>query len=208
MSPSNLSRRVLNAGSGPHSPRALHGFFADGSWEEVRLDIDPGVKPDVVGSIIDMKAVFTDSSFDAVWSSHNLEHLYAHEVRPALGEFRRILKQDGFALITTPDLETVARFIVEQGLEASAYTSPAGPITALDMLYGHSASIERGNVFMSHNTGYTSERLGNLLLDADFAEAIVRPGAGFDLWAIAFMPHTDRSWLLNQFKAYGVDFSE
>jgi predicted SAM-dependent methyltransferase len=99
---------VLNAGGGPRSPRALHGFFADGSWEEVRLDINPDVKPDVVGSIIDMRNVIADASFDAVWSSHNLEHLYAHEVRPALREFRRILKRDGFALITTPDLEMVA----------------------------------------------------------------------------------------------------
>src|SRR5262249_34156308 len=143
----NLSKRVLNAGSGPRSPRALHGFFADGSWEEVRLDINPDVKPDVVGSIINMKNMIADASFDAVWSSHNLEHLYAHEARPALREFRRILKPDGFALITTPDLETVARFIVEQGLEAVAYTSPAGPITALDMLFGHSAAIQHGNIF-------------------------------------------------------------
>ena len=32
-------------------------------------------------SMVDSAAV------DAVWSSHNLEHLYAHEVPVALGEF-------------------------------------------------------------------------------------------------------------------------
>ena len=41
--------------------------------------------------ITEMTPVET-GSVDAVWSSHNLGHLYRHEVPRALGEFLRILR--------------------------------------------------------------------------------------------------------------------
>jgi len=200
-------RRVLNAGSGPYSPTKLHRLFSDATWREIRLDIDSRANPDMVASVTNMREVVTDASFDAIWSSHNLEHLYAHEVPVALAEFRRVLKADGFALIATPDLETVARLIVDSGLETIAYTSPAGPITPLDMLYGHSPSIGRGNTFMAHKTGYTCDRLGRLIVEAGFAEALVTNASPFELLAIALMPMADRGRLVADLRGHGVDFS-
>jgi hypothetical protein len=44
----------------------------------LRLDIDKNVNPDIVGTMLDMSAV-ADASVDAVFSSHNIEHLYPHE---------------------------------------------------------------------------------------------------------------------------------
>lgn len=99
------ARRVLNAGSGPRSSGQLHRLFRGGSWREFRIDIDPHTSPDAVGSITDMKGQAPSRAFDAVWSSHSLEHLHTYEVPLALAEFRRVLKPDGFALITSPDLE-------------------------------------------------------------------------------------------------------
>ena len=77
--------------------------FANHNWREIRLDIDSVVQPDVIGTITNMKAV-EDVSVDAVFSSHNIEHLYAHEVPIAFAEFFRVLKPDGFVLLTCPDL--------------------------------------------------------------------------------------------------------
>jgi SAM-dependent methyltransferase len=184
-----VAKRVLNAGSGPYSPKKLHSVFE--GWDEVRLDIDPRAKPHLVSSITDMRAVIPEPAFDAIWCSHNIEHLYAHEVKPALLEFRRVLKPSGFALITCPDIEAVAALIVSGRLETPAYMSPAGPVAALDMVYGHSPSIENGNVFMAHNTGFTAERLGNLLIDSGFHEAWTTKGTDYDLWAVALMPEAD-----------------
>ncbi|MFM7393240.1 MAG: class I SAM-dependent methyltransferase [Cyanobium sp.] len=65
--------------------------FAGSQWQEVRFDINPDVTPDLVGSLTDMGAV-ADGSMDAVFSTHNLEHPYAHEVPRALAEFRRVLR--------------------------------------------------------------------------------------------------------------------
>src|SRR4029078_3461778 len=102
-----MQKLVLNAGSGPKSLRKRYALFDPSNWREVRVDLDPGVGPDLVGSMTNMRAHFSAASFDAVWSSHSLEHLHTHEIPLALAEFRHILRDDGFALISCPDLETV-----------------------------------------------------------------------------------------------------
>jgi predicted SAM-dependent methyltransferase len=183
---SDSRRRVLNAGSGRHSARGIAPFFVSLDWEEVRLDVDPSVTPTVIGSVTDMKDFFEPQSFDAVWSSHTLEHLFSHEVPEALKEFKRVLKPDGFALILCPDLESVANHIVLHGADGVAYTSPAGPITAIDMLYGHLASVAQGRHHMAHKTGFTADRLGTFLLEAGFPTVHVRRDDHFEICALGF----------------------
>src|SRR5215471_20169990 len=95
---------VLNVGCGYPLRQKLHPHFHGAEWREVRLDLDPAVRPDIVCSITDMRPVAA-SSADAVWSSHNLEHLQRHEVPQALAEFVRVLKPGGFLLLTVPDLQ-------------------------------------------------------------------------------------------------------
>jgi predicted SAM-dependent methyltransferase len=197
-------KRVLNAGSGPLSARQLHPVFREGLWQQVRLDIDPQTKPDVVGSVTDMTGLLPSEDFDAIWSSHSLEHLYAHEVPSALSEFRRILKPEGFALITSPDLEAIATLYLAHGLNHIAYTSPMGPITPHDMIFGHSGSIARGRTYMAHKTGFTCAVLGQLLLDAGFPIVLAR-GERFDLWILALMHKADKAAIQSELKAAGLD---
>jgi SAM-dependent methyltransferase len=201
------TRRVLNAGSGPRSARQLHSGFRSDGWQEVRIDLDAASEPDVVGSITDMAAAFPGQSFDAVWCSHVLEHLFAHEVPAALAEFQRILRVDGFALITSPDLEAVAGLVVAHGLDHVAYVSPAGPITPLDMLYGHSASVARGRTAMAHRTGFSDAMLGQRLIAAGFASVLVKREQ-FDLWALALMPDADKPAIQAELAAAGLHMVE
>jgi predicted SAM-dependent methyltransferase len=200
-------KHLLNAGSGPGPARRIARLVSEQGWKEVRFDIDPEVKPDVEGSILDLGVSFEPQSFDAVWSSHVLEHLYAHEVFPTLRQFHRVLKADGFALIMTPDLESVAHFIVEHGIAAIAYDSPAGPIRPLDMLYGHSRAIEDGHHYMAHRTGFTAERLGNLLLMAGFATVSVRT-ENFEVCALALMPEANSEATQKILLESGLNFQE
>ena len=72
--------------------------------------------------------------------------------------------------------------------EDQAYTSLSGPITALDMIFGHTASLARGNTFMAHRTGFTARTLQKVLTEARFVGITVRRGSAFDLWATAFKP--------------------
>ena len=110
----------------------------------------------------DMKAV-GDASVDAVFSSHNIEHLYPHEVPVALAEFHRVLKADGFVLLTCPDLQSVCARVANDQLTDAAYHSGMGPITPLDILYGHRASMNAGNLYMAHRCGFTKKVLASTL---------------------------------------------
>ncbi|MBR0683731.1 class I SAM-dependent methyltransferase [Roseomonas eburnea] len=180
-------RTVLHVGCGAADPRKLPAaFFPVGEWHEVRLDIDPAVAPDIEASITDM-AVVESASVDAVWSAHNLEHLFAHEVPLALAEFRRVLRRGGFALMTVPDLQRVAELVAQDRLVEPAYLSPAGPIAPLDMLYGHGGAIAGGNVFMAHHTGFTARSLEAALVAAGFALVRVVRDEHFALWATAYV---------------------
>jgi len=178
--------KVLHVGCGAYAREKLPPFFRGSDWQEIRLDIDPEVRPDFVASITDMH-VITDSLVDAVYSSHNLEHLYPHEVPLALQQMHRVLKSDGFALIQLPDLQEVARHIAEGKLEDPLYVSPMGPVAALDILYGHRLSMMNGNLFMSHRTGFTGGTLGAALIGGGFPVVVVqRDTTAFSLTAIAF----------------------
>jgi predicted SAM-dependent methyltransferase len=155
-------------------------------WSEIRLDIDASVQPDVIGTMTDMSAVAT-ASVDAVFSSHNIEHLYPHEVPLALSEFLRVLKPDGFFVVTCPDLQSVCKLIAEDKLTEAAYTSPAGPIAPIDILYGLRSSMAQGNLYMAHRCGFTQKVLTATLQAAGFkaVATMARAHPYFDLWAVA-----------------------
>jgi SAM-dependent methyltransferase len=201
-------RRVLHVGCGPRGETKLHPAFRGAGWSEIRLDIDQRVEPDVVGSMVDMRAAVADGGMDAIWSSHNIEHLHAHEAKQALAEFRRVLRPDGFVLITCPDVVAIARLIVDGRFDQPAYASPAGPISPSDMLWGHRASLAAGNVFMAHRMGFSRESLGYALADAGFAEAWCCCGDGYDLWAVGFMRDADRVAIHRALAEAGLHFSE
>jgi hypothetical protein len=185
----DTSRRLLHVGCGMSPREKLPAIFQSHDWREIRMDIDVRVKPDVVGSITDMGAI-ADRSVDAIWSSHNLEHVNSFEVPKVLAEFLRVLKADGFVLLTLPDLRAVARRIADDQLTEPLYISASGPISPLDIVFGHQASMAAGNGYMAHRTGFTARSLGQALIDAGFAEVRVHEGQHWDLWAVATMPET------------------
>ena len=177
-------KTVLHVGCGVHTPDKLHETFRNESWREVRLDINPAVEPDIIASITDMRNI-PDAHFEALYSSHNLEHLHPHEVPLALREFKRVLKPFGFALITVPDIQQVARYVAEDKAEETVLMTNKGPITPLDILYGFRPFLKNGNLFMAHNYGFTASTLRAALVDADFQDVTVEPDGEFNLWATA-----------------------
>lgn len=176
----------LHVGCGPkRKDRTTRGFNTD-AWSEKRLDIDPSVEPDIIGTMTDMSAVET-GSVSAIFSSHNIEHLYPHEVPVALAEFHRVLDDTGFVVITCPDLKSVAALIADDKLTEPAYVSPAGPIAPLDILYGHRPAMAAGNLYMAHRCGFTQKVLQGTLQAAGFKHVATmsRGAPAFDLWALA-----------------------
>lgn len=188
-----MKKIFLHVGCGPkHKNQTTRTFLSD-DWEEKRLDIDPSVAPDVVGTMTDMSAV-SSSSVQAIFSSHNIEHLYPHEVPLALAEFLRVLSDDGFVVITCPDLKSVCQLVADDKLTEPAYVSPAGPIAPIDILYGHRPPMANGNLFMAHRCGFTQKVLTATLQAAGFKSvaSMTRP-AHFDLWVVATKSALDES---------------
>ena len=178
-------RKFLHVGCGQaRKPNVAPCFLAE-DWHEIRLDIDLAAEPDIVCSMLNMAPVPSES-VDAVYSSHNIEHLYAHEVPLALAEFFRVLKPDGFLVLTCPDLRAVCRLVAEDMLTEPAYTAPAGPISPLDILYGHRPQIAAGNLFMAHHTGFTMRSIVEAVRSAGFRSVAGRlPSTSLNLWVIA-----------------------
>jgi SAM-dependent methyltransferase len=148
---------VLDVGGGSHEiPLPLHYT----GWTRCLIDIDPAAKPDIVLDARELGRL-QPAQFDAVYCSHNLEHYYAHEVKALLLGFVHALKPGGFAEIRVPDVAAVAREISLPGrdLDDVLYDSPAGPITARDILYGLERWIEKsGQGYFAHKraTGHSA----------------------------------------------------
>ncbi len=184
--------KFLHIGCGSKNKYQTTKYFSSEAWQEIRFDIDPNANPDLIGTMTNMDQV-PDSEFQALYSSHNIEHLYPHEVPVALTEFRRVLDDQGYVVITCPDLQSVCKLVAEDKLVESAYDSPAGPITPLDILYGHRASMSAGNLYMAHKCGFTLNVLLGTFKAAGFESVIgfKREAPYFDLFCIASKAERD-----------------
>lgn len=177
-------RLLLHVGCGQAKLDSLPTGFQQG-FREIRVDLDPAAQPDIVASFSDLTPV-PDASVDALFSSHVIEHLYWFEVPRALAECRRVLRDDGFLVLTLPDAQEIARWIADDRLLEVAYHSPAGPITPLDMLWGHVPALAEGRFYMQHKCGFTLRTLTEAVRAAGFAASLgFRRPAAFDLWLLA-----------------------
>lgn len=118
-------------------------------------------------------------SCDAIWNAGSLAYLYAHEVPVIIQEFHRILKPGGFVQITITDLQRVAQSISQGKLERELYRAPAGIITAIDLLYGHRASIASNRKDLQIKTGFTAHTIVHKFSAQGFGEVEVVRNKGF-----------------------------
>jgi hypothetical protein len=68
---------------------------------------------------------------------------------------------------------------VQQGIDLDGllYESPMGPITPLDVLYGHAGMIEHsGQDYYVHRTGFTSRTLANVVEASGFGPMFCQQG--------------------------------
>jgi len=161
--------KVLHAGCGGDP---LPVWFA--GFDEVRLDINPDCKPDIVASMTSLGDI---GPFEAVYCSHALEHLFPHDAAKALAEFHRVLAPGGQALIFVPDLEGVAP------TQEVLFESAAGPITGHDLFYGYAPYLA-SNPFMGHRSGFMADSMALALEVAGFSSALTQRIQGHNLMAI------------------------
>lgn len=154
-----MRKRILHVGCGNETlpPYLKH-------CDEVRLDIEPRTNPDIVADMADLPDGI--GPFDAVYSCHSLEHLMPYAVLPCLEGFLRVLKSGGVAIILVPDLEGV------EPTDDVLYESAAGPVTGLDMYYGHYPQLKE-HPYMAHHSGFVQKTLAKVLNAAGFKNVVV-----------------------------------
>ena len=194
-------KTFLHVGCGPENKSRLKGFNSV-EWREIRFDIDPSVNPDIEGTLTDMDAVAT-GSVDAVFSSHNIEHVFPHEVHTVLLEFHRVLKEDGIVVLTCPDLRSVCQAVVSDRLLEPLYESPMGPIAPIDILYGHRDSVADGKISASGANVSGSigrEGLVKVSINGAYANGQISGNSGSGKWngASAGIPCSGR-WQASRF---------
>ena len=177
--------KFLHAYSGATARQRTTQVFSRPEWEEVKMDPNPGSKPDIVGSLTKAEGL-GDASFDAVFTARSLEHLYPHEVDAALKESLRVLKPEGYMVIVAVDIEEACLRASQGRLLEKAYDSPAGPVTPLDIIYGFRPAIAAGKPGYACHTGFTTQSLGTTVTRAGFASVWTsRNPDTFTLFAVA-----------------------
>jgi len=144
-------------------------------FTEVRADVDPSCNPDIVA---DMRALGEIGPFDAVLCVHALEHVYPQEVGVVLREFHRVLREGGAVVIFVPDLEGV------QATEEVLMVTPAGPVSGMDLIYGHRQKLAE-NPHMAHHTGFVRDTLRKALEAVGFRSVDCKRLQNFNLFGAA-----------------------
>ncbi len=177
-------KKVLHMGISSAAPGQAETTFKPGEWDIVRLDPDPRIKADIQTSMINLEGVESEA-YDAVWMPHVLQRMFAPDGFAMLQKLHGVVRDEGFIVVTVPDVQLAAAYAANNRLLEVLYNSPAGDITPHDMIYGFSRHIASGLRQMAHRRGFTAESLGVLLRDAGFSNVTVRPET-YDLTAIAY----------------------
>jgi predicted SAM-dependent methyltransferase len=123
----------------------------------VNVDALDGPAVDAVANLAE-PLPFEDAAAELVYASHVLEHFPTDEVPARLADWRRVLAPGGLLLVAVPDLDVIARRLVDT---AGWFTPPHNPW--LGAIFGG-----QKNEYDFHKTGFTGPWLAYLLANAGF----------------------------------------
>ena len=100
---------LLNVGAGHRDSGAeLPAFFRTPGWREIRLDIDPRTPPTFSARCSTCRRRWPTPSMPSI--PRTTSNTSTRRKFPqAISEFLRVLKPEGLAVITCPDLQSAGR---------------------------------------------------------------------------------------------------
>jgi len=129
---------VTSWASNPKDAKIKH--FEDDVWTVKTYDAEPKIEADYTGHIFKMDAI-EDNSIDALWCQQIMQRYYMPHVLEALKEFKRVMRDDALLYINVPDGQLAAAHLAHENFYKPLYETPAGPITAVDIVYGYQKAI-------------------------------------------------------------------
>lgn len=181
---SNDKKILLNVGCGDRHVRRGWPYFCD--WEEIRADLyveDADIKCDIV-----KLAGVPDSSVNCIWASHVVEHLYWHELPETFGNFMRVLKPNGCAIVIVPDLGAIADRIKDGLLEPVREYNNCS-LAPIDFIFGGREYHARDGIGQLHKTGFTSKSMGQILNNLGIKSYIREQN--FQVFAVCYKDEID-----------------
>ncbi len=152
-------KTVLQIGWGSAFPERLHATFKQPGWKAIRMDISSAPKPDIIGTFLEMP-MLESASVDAIWCPYVFPRFTLRYVLQGLRECFRVLREEGQLYTAASDGQLAATFLAHSRPYAPVYQSPAGPVHALDMLFGFGCTARGGKTFSTHRSAFTQESLG------------------------------------------------
>lgn len=146
--------RVLVVGSGEiNDPQEGYDY----------LDIEPLHGVNMVQSCVNLENI-KSNTYDRVISKDVIEHLPWREVKPAISEWRRVVKDNGVLELETPNAEELVETIINpNNPNLNRWNNESDWERFSRIAYGHQDRI--GNY---HKCYFTEQWLGELLQDVGF----------------------------------------
>lgn len=137
-----------------HKPLNLD-IGAGGMVTQGFISVDRFTQADIKDDITSLSS-FTDKSVDQVNTTHVLEHLPNDQIKPAMRSVYRILKPGGMWTIEVPDFP----WVLQDFLNTPEPKRWGWKLQTVFGLQSHPGEF--------HQTGFSQERLGRLLVNAGF----------------------------------------
>jgi predicted SAM-dependent methyltransferase len=162
------SNTILNVGFGGQHIKEMPHTEPFNGMKELTLDIDNKFNPDIMADITDISHI-PNNYVTSAYTSHMIEHIDYFKVPLVLRELLRICQPGGIVRIVTPNLQVIGEHISKGDLLTPIYDSNGGPISPIDIIYGHRHSVHRNRVdFMIHRTGFTKQVFEHIATENNF----------------------------------------
>jgi predicted SAM-dependent methyltransferase len=165
---------LLNVGGYKEIKEKVH---PKNKW--VVVDIEPAAE--VVVDISVDKLPFKDTSVDAIYCSHTLEHIRLDRLPFVFSEFHRVLKRNSKARIVVPDWDIAIREYQNKNFKFLEYTKvvvseaiyPNIPLINL-FSWAYSYHFNNGKMVVVHKTPFNKEVLCHFFRKAGFVDLQLR----------------------------------
>jgi predicted SAM-dependent methyltransferase len=174
-----IDNTVLNVGFGGIAIKELLYTEVFEGMREISLDIDNKFNPDILADVTDISHI-PNNYVTCAYTSHMIEHIDYFKVPSVISELLRVCKPGGYVRILTPNLQVVGEKIASGDLLDVVYESAGGPISPIDIIFGHRHSVHKNRVdFMIHRTGFSKKVFEHIAKEHNFDMDIKE--VGFDL---------------------------